>query len=189
MSSSKPAAQLRVTLKKEIDHVYTYKPNGDIDYSIPPKIVEITPLGFAQDYTPQVKTFEKRKHTQDMWAYGFYKRKDTYIEKDGKMWERRSRWDPDGKGGHIEVLTETLVDEKLQPRIIDNIPLDGFRITKSVSRYSTSNKLWRILDPRGFELEITSANLEELILNGVIVDGWISGQCQWVGKTLTRIKK
>ena len=67
----------------------------------------------------------------------------------------------------------------LLPRIIDNIPLTGFKIVDTVTRYSTSNKLWRILDPRGFELEISTANMESVIMSGIIDKGEIIDKCVW----------
>ena len=49
------------------------------------------------------------------------------------------------------------------------------------------NKLWRILDPRGFELEILSGTFEELVMSGVVDRGLIIGPCIWqTGKKLVR---
>ena len=64
-------------------------------------------------------------------------------------------------------------------RVIDNKPSRGFKLLEVVSRYSTSNKLFRVLDPRGFELEISSDNLLELAMNSTIVKGEIVEECVW----------
>ena len=43
--------------------------------------------------------------------------------------------------------------------IFENKPTHGFTISKEVRRLTTSNVVWRIFDPRGFELEISSGNM------------------------------
>lgn len=76
------------------------------------------------------------------------------------------------------------VADHLQPKIIENTPVNGFKIQKCISR-NISNKLWRILDPRGFELEMSSQDLETLIFNSIIINGEIQGKCMWrTGKKL-----
>lgn len=64
-------------------------------------------------------------------------------------------------------------------RIIDNVPTRGFKLLEVVRRYSTNNKLFRVLDPRGFELEISADNLLELALKGTIVRGEVVEECVW----------
>lgn len=70
--------------------------------------------------------------------------------------------------------------KKLEPAIIDNIPMVGFRLTKDIrtGQYGAVDK-WRIEDPRGFELEITSPNLAELLSLGTFEKGEILDQCLW----------
>jgi len=63
--------------------------------------------------------------------------------------------------------------------VYDNIPLEGFKLGKSVSRWSTSNKLFRLEDPRGFTVEISTGNLEMLMRDVTIVKGVIQGKCVW----------
>lgn len=67
----------------------------------------------------------------------------------------------------------------INPRIIENKPTRGFKLLQVVSRYSTSNKLFRVLDPRGFELEISSDNLLDIALASTIVKGEIIEECVW----------
>lgn len=67
----------------------------------------------------------------------------------------------------------------IEPRILENSPTRGFRLLEVVSRYSTSNKLFRVLDPRGFELEISSDNLLDIALASTIVKGEIVEECVW----------
>jgi hypothetical protein len=67
----------------------------------------------------------------------------------------------------------------MPPKVIDNIPLSGFKIDQFISRSSTSNKVWRILDPRGFILEISTANMEDILMKGSIVKGELIGDYIW----------
>ncbi len=60
-----------------------------------------------------------------------------------------------------------------------NSPAEGFKIIKRVSRYSTSNQVWRVHDPRGFTVEIYSDNLMYIIQDGEIVNGIIKPLCCW----------
>lgn len=62
---------------------------------------------------------------------------------------------------------------KVGPIYVDNIPKTGFQIVTNVSRYSTSNVVWRVCHPEGFEFEITSDNFMDLIQTSTIVEGSI----------------
>lgn len=70
-------------------------------------------------------------------------------------------------------------DKTIETKIISNVPITGFKIIDSVSRHSTSNKLFRIYDPRGFELEITAENLFKIIESHTIVKGDIIEPMVW----------
>jgi len=61
-----------------------------------------------------------------------------------------------------------------------NDPIEGFVVLKSVSRYSTSNVFFRIMDPRGFELEISSPNLMDIINKSEIDKGLVKGKMVWL---------
>jgi hypothetical protein len=65
--------------------------------------------------------------------------------------------------------------------IIDNTPVEGFKIGESVRRvyWGGGNVVWRIEDPRGFELEIASSNLARIIDCANLVSGVIQGKCVW----------
>ncbi len=170
---SKFPAQYRLTFKAQYDAAEYV--NGE--YVRGP---ETAPLAFAQVYEPHLKTFAKKQNTQDVWAYG----NRHHYDEDGKVHMTENKWvldtdNPSSLRASKLIEQTNMVPEHLQPRIIDNVPLKGFQIQQSVSRYSTSNKLWRVLDPRGFELEITTANLEELMMGCVIDHGLIKGTCIW----------
>lgn len=70
-------------------------------------------------------------------------------------------------------------EKELTPMDLDNTPTHGFKIVDTVSRYSTSNKFFRVEDPRGFELEIDVNNLLDLIENHTIVNGTIMEPLVW----------
>lgn len=107
-------------------------------------------LGFAT-YLEDNKKFEKRKDTIDSWASGY-------------------RWSQDKEA-------------KIPPRIIDNELQEGFYIPEEIRRcgsWSGGNVLWRIVDPRGFELEISSNNLAQLMeCTNILKGGIIEGKCKW----------
>jgi hypothetical protein len=186
----KPPAQLRITFKEQLDYQYA----DDWSYTT----TVGNPLGFAIPYKPTTAAYAKQQRTQDDWAYCDNSMK-THFERDGKYWIKQSRWEPKdgmtreeahkfpGSSGWELVSTEEVVEEKYQPIIVDNIPQEGFRIQHVVSRHR-GNKLWRILDPRGFELEIASGTFEELVMSGVVDRGLIIGSCIWQsGKMLVRV--
>jgi len=66
--------------------------------------------------------------------------------------------------------------------IIDNDLAEGFKITDDIKRvyYGGGNVVFRVEDPRGFELEIQAQNLMTLIrLVGTNKGGEIPGRCCW----------
>lgn len=71
-------------------------------------------------------------------------------------------------------------NKALPSMTIDNIPMSGFKMTTDIrsSSYGGVDK-WRIEDPRGFELEITSHNLAQLLSVGMIDRGEITDTCVW----------
>lgn len=187
---SKIPDQYRVTLQKQVIRVMS---NGEYvkDANGHYVTAETTPLGFANVYAPNTKAYGNRVATQDQWAYGH----DCFLD-NGKMWSKTRVWATDSNGQYVRdaagntiLRIDTLpIADDLQPIIIDNKPMAGFKITNSINRSRTSNKLWRITDPRGFQLEITTANMEDIISGGVIDRGLIIGKCIWrTAKMLERV--
>lgn len=64
-------------------------------------------------------------------------------------------------------------DNRLPKIYVENTPQTGFQIVTNVSRYSTSNVVWRVRHPEGFEFEITSDNFMDLIETSTINEGAI----------------
>lgn len=127
---------------------------------------EDTPLGFAAEYNENSARCIDKNKKQDVWA--------GHTLQNGILVERKSDYI---NGKYIQRFDPIPLD--LYPKVYDNVPLDGFKIASTVSRYSTSNKLWRILDPRGFELEISTDNMETILKEGTIIKGVLQGKFNW----------
>lgn len=129
-------------------------------------------LGFASPYIKDA-AFAKRKSTQDNWAYGYgasFTIDDTDDSISGEFSEK-ARFD-----------ATLLFSAGCYPRIIDNSLTEGFEIAKSVRRSGWGgggNVVWRIADPRGYELEISSENFARIIDCTTITNGVIQGKCCW----------
>ena len=146
-------------------------------YPSPPE----PPFGFLNGYEPGKAAFEKKRQTQEAWAYHGYLR-NARIEKQGNdyvLLGEKVEWILGGTYPNNSRTIQVCELLKFQPQIWDNGPIAGFKITKSVSRYSTSNKLWRVMDPRGVEFEITTGVFEELIDKVTIIKGVIQEECVW----------
>jgi hypothetical protein len=127
--------------------------------------ISMPPLGFGSRFLPSKPKNDSRTKETLHWAYG-----NDYEDRGGDIWMR-----------HYDWATRAYICEPAahQPIVIDNIPTLGFKITTSVSRSSTANKFWRILDPRGFELEISTANMEELLMTCSVNKGEFAGYYKW----------
>ena len=64
-------------------------------------------------------------------------------------------------------------------KIIENLPTKNIYVASSVSRWSTSNKLFRVKDPRGFTVEIPTDNLATLLQYTTVINGVIQEECVW----------
>lgn len=113
------------------------------------------PLGFATPYDT-TKAYEKRKSTVDTWT-----------KFNNRTWDNVTRTYTENPG--------------IPPTIIDNVPLPGFKIAESVRRvyWGGGNVVWRIVDPHGYELEISSSNLAKILDCSSVVNGEIVGECVW----------
>ena len=64
----------------------------------------------------------------------------------------------------------------------ENKPMSGFKLGRNIRHgggWGQGNVKWRIEDPRGFELEITSPNLAQIIMDCTIESGEILEECKW----------
>lgn len=72
--------------------------------------------------------------------------------------------------------------DKLPAQSYENKPLAGFKLGQNVRHgygWGQGNVKWRIADPRGFELEISSPNFAQLIGFCTIQEGEILEDCIW----------
>lgn len=121
------------------------------------------PLAFAIPYAtsgPFKKNYEGSKPTVDHWS-GYKQQHSTYDYTTNPP----TRIPPPEQTEH--------------GKIIDNEFREGFYFEKAVTRWETSNKFFRINDPRGFQLEIDSANLGDILLNSHISKGYLVGKFRW----------
>ena len=129
--------------------------NGDVEYKqIPYR------LGFVTPYEDSAAG-RKRQSTVDSWA-----------NTNQYRYERQ----PDGSSKYVKKEQS----EDLKPQIIKNEQLKGFKLAEEVKRtyWGGGNVVWRIEDPRGFEIEISSANLARIISEvGILSGGVIPGKC------------
>jgi hypothetical protein len=126
------------------------------------------PLAFAIPYGTD-KKFESAKSTVHSWA-GYGRQVTIY------------KTNPDGTCQYDEnrrAIIDRVETNPAEGFVIDNELLDGFYFDKHVSRWQTSNKFFRISDPRGFQLEIDCENLGDILLNCAISNGYIVGKFQW----------
>lgn len=75
-------------------------------------------------------------------------------------------------------------------QLVDNVLVEGFRISRSIKRTSSwngGNVVWRVEDPRGFELEIQSGNFAKIVECTTITEGIIHGKCLWGREGSTNI--
>lgn len=140
------------------------------------------PMGFLHEYNPFTTTGKKKMNTQFEWAYGANAYNCEVVEENGDWIRRGWQWayDPRTKNQSKEDFAE-IIDPSYAPAVWDNVPTSGFEVKETVSRYSTSNKYWKVLDPRGVVFEISTENFEKIVLNGTIVKGVIQEKCIWVG--------
>lgn len=108
-------------------------------------------LGFATPDGTDAAAI-KRKETVDSWSG---KNQDYYYAKNPEL------------------------DKRLPAIQIENTPVTGFKFDHSVTRYETSNKWFRINDPRGFQLEITAHNLSQLLQTQDVLKGEFQGEYLW----------
>jgi len=63
--------------------------------------------------------------------------------------------------------------------VIDNTPTKGLYVGSSVARWSTSNKLFRVSDPRGFTVEVPTDNIATLLHHTTVINGVVQEECVW----------
>jgi len=154
---------------------------------------ESMPLGFLTPGGTNAGA-KKRKSTVDSWCGHGHTRQHHIGVNDWDQFELdhpdaelvSDRSDPDKYAGYLSKVYRTANIKDIDYKILDEVtnePRAGFRITKSISRgggsWSGSNKVVRIEDPRGFELEISVDNLVKMMSMTTFVDGVCQEECVW----------
>lgn len=164
MSSKKPPKKLYIT---------SYYENGD---------KTLVPFGCLGEYKPGIPTYENKMRAQEQ---------TSYIDNSGLIRhtariEKRANgdWFVCGESWAWNISSNNRIQEErlieTPPVIWDNEPMSGFKIDKYVSRWSTNNKYWRIVDPRGVQFEVSTDCLHNLIMEaGISKGGEIMGECLW----------
>lgn len=138
--------------------------------------------GFLHEYSPNTSVGQKKMQTQFEWAYGTYMNQTEVVEENGDWVRQGWSWKYDNVSKvRVREDFREVIDPSYAPVVWDNVPLSGFTIQATVTRYSTSNKFWLVLDPRGNVFEVSTPNFEEIVMNGTIVKGVIQDECIWVG--------
>ena len=148
--------QIYVVTREASNSIYV---NGLYSYTAP------TILGFAAKYDINSAKCNKKNDEQDSWA----KCGINLSTGHPTMWA----WD------YITQKMAWVPYHKKAPLILDNIPMSGFIVADTITRSSTSNKFWRIADPRGFQLEISTDNMLTIITDGMVDHGEIFGTYKW----------
>lgn len=175
-------------MKKVPDQIYVVSQNRiETEYPVPGNWSiknEINHnFGFLHPHEPTKKTDASRKNTQHQWAYhGMY-------EKNGEFWEKGTDWVYDRvMHSHSAVPYDRKIPDEYAPRVWDNVPMEGFTIIDTVNRYR-GNKLFKVLDPRGVEFEITVQSLYHILCSGTVSNSKIMDACVWLkGKDLVVAK-
>lgn len=110
------------------------------------------------------------------------------MQATGRSWagiRSQDVWKTDEKGNYLRDENKRLIVDYTKPAqqgqefVADNTPTTGFYVGSSVSRWSTSNKLFRVKDPRGFTVEIPTDNLATLLHHTTVVKGVVQEECVW----------
>ena len=165
---AKVPAEIYVVSQNRIETEYPIKGNWSVKNEIDHN------FGFLHPHEPTKATDSKRKITQHSWAY------HGYYEKNGEAWEKGSDWKYDPiMHSHSSIPYDRQIDPLYAPKIWDNVPLEGFKLIDTVNRYR-GNKLFKVLDPRGIEFEITVQSLFHLLQEGTVSNGIIQDPCVWM---------
>jgi hypothetical protein len=132
-------------------------------------------FGFLHPHEPHLKPDASRKETQIRWAYSH-----------GEPYQIGDQWWIKGNEREYDYNTrqwmyhpfDHMMDPRYAPRVWDNEPLTGFQIIDTVNRYR-GNKLFKVMDPRGVEFEITASSLFQLLMDGAVDKGVITVPCLW----------
>ncbi len=125
-----------------------------------------------------------------LWYVIGYKREDnlaymTYYKEDAAFEKRKTTgqdWAKPGYSYDYSTNPPTHIappNYDLKGTIIENSPMCGMYIGSSVSRWGTSNKLFRVKDPRNFTVEVPTDNIATLLHLTTVKNGVVEEACVW----------
>lgn len=170
--------ELYVVSKPVIEHEY-YIPGDWAVYN-----VVTHNFGFLHPHEPKLATDAKRKNTQHEWAYGLRSYSGDTLTRASNGWMTEVTRYNYSTGRPVSEIVTTHLEAEYEPRIWANTPQVGFKLIDTVNRYR-GNKLFKVLDPRGVEFEITVQSLYHILQEGTVQNGLILDACVWKsGKNL-----
>lgn len=110
------------------------------------------------------------------------------MQATGRSWAQTNSqnvWKKDENGEYVRNEQGQLIVDHVIPSkpgaefVTNNVPTKGFYIGDSVSRWSTSNKLFRVTDPRGFMVEVPTGNISTLLHHTTVINGVVDSECVW----------
>lgn len=91
------------------------------------------------------------------------------MQSTGRWWAR----------GYTGLDRHECIPVEGEEAVVENGPIKGFYIGSSVARWSTSNKLFRVNDPRGFTVEVPTDNIATLLHHTTVTNGVVQEECVW----------
>jgi hypothetical protein len=171
----KPPKNLYLVFRQETRTIAEHDPVTGRDWITVPTDYR---LAIVLEYAPSTQTFAKKRKTAFDNIYG-----SGCTEQPDGIWlkETYSGW-----GDHRFAEPPIRVAQELQPQVVPNEPQSGYMIQRVIGDNSTdTSKSWRVLDPRGFEIEISISSFQEILINCDIIKGVIQGSFVWhVGRHL-----
>lgn len=180
--------QLFVTFKEELRYDMAQDANGNWYRT---GVTDREVIGFMNEYSAG-KAGDKRKATQMKWAYPVILTEQEFTNMNPeRYWEAwcfengmkfyRDYYDRNNPPIIAPIPPDTL------PAVWDNDPVAGIKVCGFKSRYSTSNKLILVEDPRGGKFEVKVESFVDLMSEVTVINGVIQDKCIWTGnKTLEK---
>lgn len=111
------------------------------------------------------------------WAYQPEVTRYKYKKDDPKGW-----WTVAVDENGNQIVESYTPEQHGEEAIIDNDWIQDFYVIALETRDRTSNRWFRVLDPRGYVFEISAENMLRIMLDGDVLGGRIRQPCRWEKK-------
>lgn len=125
-----------------------------------------TPIKIYPKWVGKVKSSNLAFITQDTGNADLKNRMKTVD-----IWAKRGEYEYNKATRKYDYISDTPKDIAFE-----NTPMSGFKIDKTVARSMTDNKMIQIADPRGFQIQISAANLVHIAMTHTITNGEFRGE-------------